>query len=232
MAKYNSSPFGNISGEVLGVVASSNKGIKFLRGKGKTVDAKTEKQLARRAIYEEFCELWDGLDLRYFEDAPAKIKKDLFSFKSLLGGCLKLNKSMGSLFVVPEWKNATMSAPQVWEYTNVQALPNGAAFSTQLCFPSVTNATDFLYVGARIGRNPYEGTAGSYKIDLTNRYILSNRTVVSNQNQAFSDLAETEKMLSCKFVAYMNIKTGQLSKPLVLFINKNLDISAHYPFGK
>ena len=111
MALYNNSVFGNISGEVMGVVASSNKGINFIKSKAKTTDAKTEKQLKRRAIYEAFCKLWEkkilaGTILNYRE---AFLKKSLF--RDTLGFTLKHSENASLLWLTICPTNGTMSAP-------------------------------------------------------------------------------------------------------------------------
>lgn len=232
MAKYNSSPFGNISGEVLGVVASSNKGVKFLRNKGKTADAKTEKQLARRAIYGEFCTLWDSLEFRYFDSNTERLKEDLFGFKSFLSGCLKLNTSAVNMLVIPKWKKATLPAPQLWQYTDLKTIKNGVQMNIQVCFPSVTNSTDFYFIATRNGYNPYDDLSLGYRIDLTNNSLLNSRIITNSVTLGYSDMIDSQEMISYRMLAYMNKKTGQLSKPMILLANRNLEVSTIYPFGK
>lgn len=232
MAKYNSSPFGNISGEVLGVVASSNKGVKFLRNKGKTADAKTEKQLARRAIYGEFCTVWDDLNFYDFGAAPANVKEKFFDFKSFLSGCLSLNQSPTLMEIIPKWKNATLPAPQLWKTSDITELPCGLRFNCQLFFPAVSNDTDFVSIATRIGSDPYAVYDGVFKVV----FAPWNEALKQVENRAntcgYKISNDTDPMVTCKLHAYMNKKTGQISKPLILFADQSMAISAYYPFGK
>lgn len=232
MAKYNSSPFGNISGEVLGVVASSNKGIKFLRNKGKAADAKTQKQLARRAIYGEFCTLWDDIYFADFGSAPEIAKKELFSFKSVLSGCLSLNQSPVLMEIIPKWKNATLSAPQLWNVSGVTELPAGLRFTSQICYPAITNDTDFVAIACRIGVSPYSAYDGTFGFTFAPVVGSLPRIDTRANTCGFKVINDTDPVTTCKLHAYMNKKTGQISKPLILFADQNKTISTYYPFGK
>lgn len=232
MAKYNSSPFGNISGEVLGVVASSNKGIKFLRNKGKVADAKTQKQLARRAIYGEFCTLWDE---KVFYSAGAS-PRDIFikkePFRLCLGFCLKFssNASLLNLAVCPD--NGTMSAPV---YTQTSAERKGAqgyASTGVFLFPAYSSERDFILCSAYFGENYFNNVAPGARVDFYLLGEITDRTGQLSFRVPNNDYMASIGQKTYRSFWYANKKTGQLSKPLCIACDDSGNIETFYPFGK
>lgn len=232
MAKYNSSPFGNISGEVLGVVASSNKGIKFLRNKGKTADAKTAKQLARRAIYGEFCTLWDEKSVV----SAGATSKDLFLKKELfrlcLGFCLRFSRTANliNLALCPD--NGTLSAP-VYTQTSFEVKGDiGATSWGTFLFPAYSNDGDFILCSGYFGENFFREFLPGTRLELYSIKPITDRQLTEGNRIPNNDYMATIGQKTYRSFWYANKKTGQFSKPLCLAINDNGDIEAFYPFGK
>ena len=232
MALYNNSVFGNISGEVMGVVASSNKGINFIKSKAKTTDAKTEKQLKRRAIYEAFCKLWEkkGLDLTIPDYKTAGLEKDVF--RSTLGFTLKHSENASLLWLTVCPKNGTMSAP-VFTKTAFEALANSAIKLTGVfLFPAFDENGVFELFSGYIGQEIYNYNRPKDYIalysqgQLTSRELeLSARTPNLTQGMLLG-----QKVFRSYW--YVNKKTGQISKPLCIACDDSGNVETFYPFGK
>lgn len=232
MAKYNSSPFGNISGEVLGVVASSNKGIKFLKNKGKITDAKTAKQLARRAIYGEFCTLWDEKELDVIVPSykSAYLEDDIF--KSALGFTLKHSENASLLWLTVCPKKGTMSAP-VFTKTDFSIDGNYTIRLTGVfLFPAYSDDGDFEFFSGYLGQEVYNYTRFKMMLavysqgDLTSRELtLQARTPNITQNTLLG-----QKVFRSYW--YANKKTGQVSKPVCIACDESGNVETFYPFGK
>lgn len=232
MAKYNNSVFGNISGEVLGVVASSNKGINFIKGKAKTTDSKTQKQLARRAIYEKFCELWRGkrnnIQVESFE--AVGIKKN--AFQDVLGFALKFSESasMMCLSVCPT--AGTMSAP-VFTKTNIENIGGSVLRMTGVfLFPAFNLNEDFVFISAAFGKDFYDYSSSRTVFDI---YALGE--IHAREHDLTARMPNTTKLSEFgqkmfRSFWYVNKKTGQISKPLCLALDESGNIETFYPFGK
>lgn len=232
MAKYNSSAFGNISGEVLGVVASSNKGINFIKNKAKVTDAKTEKQLKRRAIYEAFCKLWDKkeLDITVPDYKTTGIEKDVF--RSTLGFTLKHSENASLLWLTVCPKNGTMSAP-IFTKTNFElAQDNTIKLTGIFLFPAFDENGVFEMFSGYFGQEIYNYSrprvcmALYSQSQLTSRELeLSARTPNTTQNMLLG-----QKVFRSYW--YVNKKTGQISKPVSIAIDESGNVETFYPFGK
>lgn len=232
MAKYNSSPFGNISGEVLGVVASSNKGIKFLRNKGKTADAKTAKQLARRAIYGEFCTLWDE-KLNETIGQTGKdvyIKKELF--REILGFTLKFSPSASELWLAVCPSDGTMSAPIFKETESIRKGDVGFTVYGDFLFPAVSNDTDFFLFSAYFGQTIFNNLAQVTRLVLYSGTVIASREQYAGNRIGNNDYMKTIGQQVYRSFWYVNKKTGQVSKPLLLACDDSGNVQKFYPFGK
>lgn len=232
MAKYNSSPFGNISGEVLGVVASSNKGIKFLRGKGKTVDAKTEKQLARRAIYGEFCTLWDKKKLTGagLEPRQVFIKKEYF--KIGLGFCLKFSRSASLMYLTLCPDNGTLAAPVYTQTENEAKGDVGATTRGIFLFPAYSSDGDFILCSAYFGENYFQEQGTGTRIAAYPTKAITDRQLTEGNRIPNNDYMATIGQKTYRSFWYANKKTGQVSKPLCIACDDSGNIESFYPFGK
>ena len=232
MAKYNSSAFGNISGEVLGVVASSNKGINFIKNKAKVTDSKTEKQLARRAIYGEFCKVWDEktaggtvTDLRaaYLGDNV---------FKDSLKVALKYSQNASLLWLAACPTKGTMSAPI---YTKIAAeLIEKGQMRVQgvFLFPAFDNNGDFELFSAILGQSIYDYNFRNITLDVYSQGTISAREwslTARLPNITQSGLLGQKVFRSWW---YVNKKTGQISKPLCTACDESGNVEIFYPFGK
>lgn len=232
MAKYNSSPFGNISGEVLGVVASSNKGIKFLRGKGKTVDAKTEKQLARRAIYGEFCTLWD--DKRISDAQNMGIASGIkdAAFKITLKNCLKFSESAGMLFLAYCPTKGTMSAPVYVNESSSRSSVKAFRLSGKMLYQGSSDIENVFLCGSVFMESLF---VEAQTVDVLQVFAPGKVTAIEeNQNPLVPDVeyyeAIGEKAFRCFW--YFDKKTGQISKPLLLACHNDGTPEIFYPFGR
>jgi hypothetical protein len=232
MAKYNSSAFGNISGEVLGVVASSNKGINFIKNKAKVTDSKTEKQLARRAIYERFCKLWDEkkYNLTVQNYKVAGLEKDVF--KNTLGFTLKHSENASLLWLTTCPTKGTMSAP-VFIKTDFEVAANKSIKLTGVfLFPAFDENGVFEMYSGYFGQDIYgydqlkTSFAVYYQAQITSREIpFSARTPSLTQSVLLG-----QKVFRSYW--YVNKKTGQVSKPICIAIDESGNVETFYPFGK
>ena len=232
MAKYNISPFGNISGEVLGVVASSNKGIKFLRNKGKAADAKTEKQLARRAIYQEFCKLWDKKQVAENDTdfETAGMKENIF--QNTLSFTLKFSESASMLWLAAYPTKGTMSAP-VFTKTDFEILEKKVIrVSGIFLFPAFDESGDFELFSAFFGQQYYNYTYEKVVLEVYSQGKITTREIPFSAKTPNT----TQSMLLGQKVFrswwYINKKTGQISKPLCITIDESGNVETFYPYGK
>lgn len=232
MAKYNSSAFGNISGEVLGVVASSNKGVNFIKNKAKITDAKTEKQLARRAIYENFCKLWDEKIIGgTVTDYRAMYIGDNV-FKNALKIALKYSQNASLLWLTICPINGTMSAP-IFTKKEFELSANGAIKLTgYFLFPAFDNSGDFELFSGFFGQNIYGYDQSKISLDV---YVQGEITAREMQISARAPNTTQNAPSGQKVFRsywYANKKTGQVSKPLGLAIDESGNVETFYPFGK
>ena len=232
MAKYNSSPFGNISGEVLGVVASSNKGIKFLRNKGKAADAKTQKQLARRAIYEEFCKLWDKMQVTESgtDFKTAGMKEN--TFQSTLRIALKFSENASLLWLTACPTKGTMSAP-IFTKTAFEVMGRKAIKLTGVfLLPAFDDNGEFEFFSAFFGQDIYQYDYERIALEVYSHGKITTREI----NQSARAPNTTQNMLLGQKVFrswwYVNKKTGQISKPICIAIDESGNVETFYPFGK
>lgn len=232
MAKYNSSAFGNISGEVLGVVASSNKGINFLKNKAKITDAKTEKQLKRRAIYGEFCTLWDEKtnEINGQTGRDVGIKKELF--REILGFTLKFSGSPSLLWLAVCPSNGTMSAPIFKEAESERKGDVGFTVRGDFLFPAVTNSTDFTLYSGYFGQTIFNNL-----LQVTRLAIFKGSPITSREEYLGNRISNNDYMATIgqkvwRSWWYVNKKTGQVSKPLCLGCDDSGNVETFYPFGK
>lgn len=232
MAKYNSSAFGNISGEVLGVVASSNKGINFIKNKAKITDAKTERQLARRAIYREFCTLWDEKRAGgTITDYRAAYLGDNV-FKNALRIALKYSQSASLLWLAACPIDGTMSAPI---YTKIAAeLIEKRQMRVQgvFLFPAFDNNGDFELFSAIFGNSIYDYNYRMIALDVYTQGVISSREL--QLTARFPNATQSELLGQKVFRSwwYVNKKTGQISKPLCIACDESGNVETFYPFGK
>ena len=232
MAKYNSSAFGNISGEVLGVVASSNKGVRFIKNKAKITDARTEKQLARRAIYERFCKLWDEKNIAgtIFDYERVGLKKNLF--RDTLGFTLKHseNASLLRLAVCPT--KGTMSAP-IFTKTNFSVIEkNAIRLEGVFLFPAFNENDEFELYSAFFGQNLYDYTYARIQLEVYYQQDVTAREIpfVARTPNITQNIPLGQKVFRSYW--YMNKKTGQISKPVCVAIDESGNVETFYPFGK
>lgn len=232
MAKYNSSAFGNISGEVLGVVASSNKGINFLKNKAKITDAKTEKQLRRRAIYGEFCTLWDEKNIAgtIFDYERVGLKKSLF--RDILGFTLKHSENASLLWLAVCPTKGTMSAP-IFNKTDFELIEKDVIRLTgDFLIPAFSENGEFVLYSAYFGQDTYDYTRAKTMLEV---YFQKNITT-----REFSFSARTPNLTQSSLLGqkvfrsywYINKKTGQISKPVCIAIDESGNVEIFYPFGK
>ena len=232
MAKYNSSPFGNISGEVLGVVASSNKGVKFLRNKGKAADAKTEKQLARRAIYGEFCTVWDEKRLADSQNIgiASGIKEN--AFKITLKNCLKFSESASLLFLAYCPINGTMSAPVYVNESSTRNSRKSFRLNGKMLYQGSGNIDDIYICGSVFMESLF---SEAQTFDVLQVFSPGKATAIEeNQNPLVPDVEYYEAIGEKAFRSfwYFDKKTGQVSKPMLLACHDDGTPEIFYPFGK
>ena len=232
MAKYNSSVFGNISGEVLGVVASSNKGINFIKSKAKTADAKTQKQLERRAIYGKFCTLWEEKSIEYSGVKPEQmfIKKQYF--KLGLRFCLKFSQSASlmSLTLCPD--DGTMSAPV---YIQTSATRRGdVGFSSYgvFLFPGYSDDSDFVLCSGYFGASFFQELKRKTRLEIYAIKAITDRQLSEGNRIPNNSYMASIGQKTYRSFWYINKKTGQTSKPLCLACDDLGNIETFYPFGK
>lgn len=232
MAKYNSSPFGNISGEVLGVVASSNKGVKFLRNKGKTADAKTEKQLVRRAIYGEFCTLWDEKQVggTVTDTRTAYLGDNVF--KDVLSFTLKFSKNASLLWLTACPVNGTMSAPVFTKTDFELQAKNVIRVGGFFLFPAFEDSGNYEFFSAIFGYSIYDYDSPKIALDIYTQGEITTREL--QLSARVPNLTQSELLGQKVFRSwwYVNKKTGQISKPLCLACDESGNIETFYPFGK
>lgn len=232
MAKYNSSAFGNISGEVLGVVASSNKGINFIKNKAKITDAKTEKQLKRRAIYEAFCKLWNKkeLDLTVPDYKTAGLEKDVF--RSTLGFTLKHSENASLLWLTLCPTKGTMSAP-IFKKEQFEVLPNSTIRLTGVfLFPAFDENGVFEMFSGYFGQELYNYSKPKACMALYSQSQLTSREL---EFSARTPNLTQSMLLGQKVFRsfwYVNKKTGQISKPISIAVDESGNVETFYPFGK
>lgn len=232
MAKYNSSAFGNISGEVLGVVASSNKGVRFIKNKAKITDAKTAKQLARRAIYEEFCKLWDEKQ----EETAGRTAKGVYIkkeiFREVLGFTLKFSVSASELWLTICPSDGTMSAPIFSETEVVRKGDVGFTVYGDFLYPAVSNNTDFFRFSAYFGQTIFDNLAPVTRLVLYEGVLIEGREVHEGNRIPNNGYMATIGQKIWRSFWYVNKKTGQVSKPLCIGCDDLGNVETFYPFGK
>ena len=232
MAKYNSSAFGNISGEVLGVVASSNKGVRFIKNKAKITDARTAKQLKRRAIYEAFCKLWDkkSVHMTVPDYKTAGIEKDVF--RNTLGFTLKNSESSSLLWLTVCPTNGTMSAPIFtktgFEFVQYDAIKLTGVF----LFPAFDENGDFELFSAFFGEDFYDYNSNRTRLEVyTQGKIKAREESISARTPSTTrSLIVGQKVFRSYW--YVNKKTGQISKPVSIACDDSGNVEIFYPFGK
>lgn len=232
MAKYNSSAFGNISGEVLGVVASSNKGINFIKNKAKITDSKTEKQLKRRAIYENFCKLWEEKTVagNIFNYREAFLKKSLF--RDTLGFTLKHSENASLLWLTVCPTNGTMSAP-IFTKTNFELVEHNAIRLTGVfLFPAFDENGDFELFSAFFGQDFYDYNANRIKLDVYSQGKITAREMDFSARTPSTTRSLLLGQKVFRSYWYVNKKTGQISKPTSMACDDSGNIEIFYPFGK
>lgn len=232
MAKYNSSPFGNISGEVLGVVASSNKGIKFLRNKGKAADAKTEKQLARRAIYGEFCTLWreKKLDIAVQSYSDAYLREEIF--KDVLSFTLKHSENASLLWLTVCPTRGTMSAPVFTKVSVTPTTNNVLIVEGAFLFPAFDNSGNFELFSGYFGQEIYNYSRPKVALAVYPQGEISSRekTLTVRTPNTTQNLFLGQKVFRSYW--YVNKKTGQVSKPICMACDESGNVETFFPFGK
>ena len=232
MAKYNSSPFGNISGEVLGVVASSNKGIKFLRNKGKAADAKTEKQLARRAIYGEFCTLWreKQLDIAVQSYSDAYLREEIF--KDVLSFTLKHSENASLLWLTVCPTRGTMSAPVFTKVSVTPTTNNALTVEGVFLFPAFDNSGNFELFSGYFGQEIYNYSRSKVVLAVYPQGEISSRekTLSARTPNTTQNLFLGQKVFRSYW--YVNKKTGQVSKPICIACDESGNVETFFPFGK
>lgn len=232
MAKYNSSPFGNISGEVLGVVASSNKGVKFLRNKGKAADAKTQKQLARRAIYGEFCTLWSEKQYNISVQSYRAAYLEENPFKSVLGFTLKNSKNASLLWLTICPVNGTMSAP-IFTKTGFEMLNlNIIRLEGLFLFPAFDDTGDYEFFSGYFGQNIYDYVNTKTMIEVYPHNKLTSREMTFRARTPNTTQCELLGQKVFRSYWYVNKKTGQVSKPICITCDESGNVETFYPFGK
>lgn len=232
MALYNSSAFGNISGEVLGVVASSNKGVHFIKGKAKTTDAKTQKQLARRAIYEKFCKVWESKYLELHDQTARGIYIKKETFRLCLGNALKFSPSASELWLILCPDDGTMSAP-IFSKTEVTRKGDvGFTLYGDFLFPAVANSTDFVLFSGSFGMEYFDNLKPENNLTFYPVVSITDRQQNIGNRVPNNDYMATVGQKTFRCFWYVNKKTGQVSKPLCLACDDSGNVETFYPFGK
>lgn len=232
MAKYNSSAFGNISGEVLGVVASSNKGVNFIKSKAKAADAKTQKQLSRRAIYEKFCKLWDEkiINLTTQNYKAASLEENVF--RSTLGFTLKHSENASLLWLTVCPTKGTMSAP-IFTKTNFELVQyNAIKLTGVFLFPAFDENGDFELFSAFFGADFYDYGANRICLDVYSHGKIETREISFSARTPSTTRSLLVGQKVFRSYWYVNKKTGQISKPLCIACDDSGNVETFYPFGK
>lgn len=232
MAKYNSSAFGNISGEVLGVVASSNKGINFIKNKAKVTDAKTERQLARRAIYGEFCTVWDEKRIADAQNIGITSGIKESAFKITLKNCLKFSESASMLFLAYCPTNGTMSAPVYVNESSSRGSIKSFRLNGKLLYQGSGDLENIFLCGSIFAESLF---AEAQRFDVLQVFNPGKVTAIETaQNPLVPDIEYYEAIGEKVFRSFwfFDKKTGQISKPLLLACHNDGTPEIFYPFGK
>lgn len=232
MAKYTESVFGTISGEALGVVASTNKAGRYIKKKTVGADAKTQKQLSRRAIYAEFCSLWRDTRKVVVDGVPRKIMTKGEMFKACLSACLEKTETAAALklFCLP--KSFTMAAPIIDIQGVLYRNDGGGRATLRWFFPVYDDLSRFGLCGSTAGIVP---VASLWNVPRFEYYAATPQTAettvfaanIPKRNSALLPGAESSRL----FFIY-DKKTGGISKPANIVFLDSGDISVEYPFGR
>ena len=232
MALYHGSLYGEISGEALGVVGSSTRGTTYIKKKVVGTDPRTAKQENRRAIYAEFCDVWRDAEFDLLSDLERAGLRHSELFHIALSTTLKFSNSPTLLkgYLAP--LKGSLPAPVIGEDSYIQGSSILAPFYPRTFINSYDSTADYeIFAGS------YCAAISKQELGTLGFFVKSLGKVEDQYYNYTTDIPlypspEFQHCFSNVAIWYVNLKTGQISKPTCC----NADGQAHpvfwYPRGR
>lgn len=214
MALYHGSLYGEISGEALGVVGSSTRGTTYIKKKVVGADPRTAKQENRRSIYAEFCDAWRAAKFDLLSDLERSGLRHSELFQIALSTTLKNSTSPQLLkgYLAP--MSGSLPAPVIGADSFIQGAAPLMPFYPRTFINSYDSSQEYELFSASYlapaSRADF-GTVGFWVKSLGKaqaEYYNYTTDIPLEQQPDFPTFSPNIA------IWYVNLKTGQVSKPV------------------